>query len=791
MTVAGRSGEGTPPDRRATPQGAGSADARNAGEGRAGDAKDQRSDAAQASSGGWETPPAPPPGTRTDGTTTPVGAAPESSGAGARAPEPPALGVARWFAAHHARPYSAAALLARLPAGAEGTAPPLMARALAALGLRSRLVLRRVARLDPAVLPALLFTRDGRLLVLTGLSDDRRRGRIVAPEVDALEQEVPLGQLAREVRREILLVTVEDDLAERRLDAAAPERRRHWFWGPMRQNSGALAQVLLASFGVNLLGLALPIFVMNVYDRVIPTLAFVTLWTLAAGVAIAVVLDLVLRSVRASVLERVGRRLDTGIAATLFAHAMRLPLLARPGGASGIVNHIRDFDAVREFFSSASFVAAIDVLFIGVFLFVLWLIVGPLALVPLIAVPVVLLLSLVAQGATGRAVGRAQVLAGRRHAVLVETLMNPETVKALGAEPVLQREWDRATAASARLNGRARFWANFAVSGTQMALQGTSVGIIVWGVYLVAVGQITIGALIAANILAGRALAPLATVSQTVFRAQYALRAMAALSRFMREPPETGTVVGSALRVERAEIALRGVSVRYSGAETDALSGIDLDVAPGDAVAILGRVGSGKSTLGRVMAGLVPHGSGQVLIDGRGLNQYDPAELRAGIGYLPQEAELFTGTLRENLLIGRPRAPEAEIARALHLSAMARFVTEAPEGLDLFVGERGARLSGGQRQGVALARLLLRRPKLLFLDEPTSAMDRDTEAEIALHLQTLVAEGTGLILCTHRPSLAGIAARWVVLDKGRKALDGSRDRVMAQLQGGPDRSAAE
>lgn len=730
-------------------------------------------------------------GARSDGAETSGTAAPGAAGDppdagpatdGAPAGESLAVDAARWFAARHGRPFSAAGVRARLARGDDGRDPETMARALAAVGLRTRLAHRRIARLDAAVLPCLVFGSDGVPAILVALSDDGRQARVVSPAEGALEREMPLRALARRTTGAVLFVTVEDDLAERRLEEARPARAGHWFWRPMRENWRGWLQVFVAALGVNLLGLALPLFVMNVYDRVIPTLSYVTLWTLAAGVAIAVALDLLLRSVRAAVLERIGRRLDTGIAASLFAHAMRLRLADRPGGASGVVSHIRDFEAVREFFSSLSLVAMIDLLFIGVFIAVLWWIVGPLALVPLVAVPVVLGLALVAQAAVGRNVERAQTLAGRRHAVLVETLMGMETVKSVGAEPVLQREWDRATAASARLGGRARFWANFATNGAQMALQAVSVALIVWGVYLIAAGQITIGALIAANILAGRALAPLATVAQTVFRAQYAFRAMAALSRFMELPQEAADVVGSALRVREGAVRLRDVRVRYPGAEVEALRGASLDVAPGETVALLGRVGSGKSTLGKVIAGIVPHDSGQVLIDGLGLAQYDPAELRAGIGYLPQAAELFTGSLRDNLVIGRPGAPEAEIARALRLSAMARFVAEAPEGLELFVGERGCRLSGGQRQGVALARLLLRRPKMLFLDEPTAAMDRDMEAEVARNLREVAAEGAGLILCTHRPSLAAVAGRMAVMDRGRVALDGPREQVLARLR---------
>ena len=703
-----------------------------------------------------------------------------------RAGDGPDLARVAWLAAHFGRPFSTRAVQARLPARADMAEPATLAKALAAVGLKSRLVHRRPRRLDAAVLPALVFVRDGPPVILTGFDARRRHARLVVSGEGPMEREESLRTLARRATGEVLFVSLADDLAERRLSHGAEPAEGaggHWFRTPLRQNAGALAQVVVAALGINLLGLALPLFVMNVYDRVIPNLAFVTLWTLALGVGLAIGVELLLRATRAALLERLGRRLDTAIASSLFAQALRLRPADLPGGTAAIANHIRDFETVREFFASATFVAAIDLLFIGVFLYVLWLIVGPLALVPLLAVPAVLAIAGLAQLTVGRSLTRAQALAGRKQAVLTETLGALDTVKSVGAEPVFQREWDRASAASARVSGRARFWSQVSTNATQVILQVVSVAIIVWGVFLVAEGRITIGALIAANILSSRALAPLGTIAQTVFRAQYALRAMSALSAFMGAGGAQARPVTTALAATRGAVELRKVSLCYPGATAPALDAVSLAVSPGETVALVGRVGSGKSTLGRVMAGLASPESGTLLLDGHGYGQYDAAELRAAVGYLPQEPELFTGTLRENLTVGRPAATEEEIARALRLAAMDRFVAERPEGLDLFLGERGAALSGGQRQGVALARLFLRRPRLIFLDEPSAAMDREMEAAFAARLRDLAAEGTGLVLCTHRPSLAAIAARMVVLEAGRILLDGPRETVMARLQG--------
>lgn len=706
---------------------------------------------------------------------------------GAMTDAPPTIhATARWLAAWHDRPWSDAAVSARLPAGGDPDDPGTMARALAAAGLRARLVQRRLRALDPEVLPCVVFPRSGPPRILLSLSLDGRRAVVADPSRGGVEEEVPLRKLGRGLRRDVLFVTPAEGPGADRFAPAEGPGPRHWFWGPMRENAGGWLQIAIAALAVNLLGLALPLFVMNVYDRVIPNLAFVTLWTLAVGVGIAIALDLVLRALRGQTLESIGRRLDTGIAASLFAHALSL----RPGGQraspSVLVSQIRDFETVREFFGSASFVSLIDLLFVGLFIWVLWIIVGPLAFVPLLAVPLVMLLAFVAQLPMARIAGEAQALAGRRQTVLTEALTGHETIKTLGAEPVMQREWERASAASARINGRSRFWSSVTTSGTQMLQQGVSVTIIVWGVFLVAEGRITVGALIGANILAGRAMAPLGAIAHTIFRARYAMTALSTLSQFMRTPPEAGPHVLSAARVKAGDLHLADLTYRYPGAPRDAVSHIHLSVKPGECVALLGRVGSGKSTVGKLISGLLAPDAGQVLIDGRGAGQYDPAELRRGVGYLPQEPELFTGTLRENLVIGHPGATPEEIDAALEDAALRDFVEADPEGLQRFIGQTGTHLSGGQRQALALARLLLRRPKLMFLDEPTNAMDREMEAAVAARLKALSEAGTGMILCTHRPGLAEIADRWIVMEGGRILLDDAPARVIARLsaQGG-------
>ena len=695
-------------------------------------------------------------------------------------PDEDRFALIEWFARDTAQVFNPAAVAARLPQGADLAQPEMLARALAAISLRSQLVLRDIRRLDPVVLPCVVFQKDGPPLVLTSLSG--KMATVIDPTSASLLQEVRLRDLRRRIKPGILLVTQAEDAINSRLDPdSAVKPRAHWFWGAVRSNWGAWSQIMLAALCLNLLALALPLFVMNVYDRVIPNLAYVTLWTLAIGVSLALAFDLILRTVRVAIIERIGRRVDLKVSSSLFAHAMNVKLLTRPGGAAGIANAIRDFENVRDVFASATVVSLIDLMFIGIFLGALYMIVGPLALVPLIAVPVAIVLALVAQVPMARAADQAQRIATKRHVVLVESLVGVETIKSLNAEPVMQREWENAVAAASRVNTRTKFWSSIAGNGTMLIQQGVSVVIIVWGVFLVAAGDITVGGLIAANILAGRVLAPLGTIAQTIFRAQYAAKSLANLNGFMALPSERPATIASDLRAGEGKLEFRKVSLTYPGTPTPVLRELSFESAPGEVVAVLGKVGSGKTTMGKVAAGLIDPQSGQVLLDDIAIGQYDPAELRRALGYLPQQPDLFTGTLRENLTIGAPDASDDAINKALYFAAMDSFVASLPDGLETFLGEQGNRLSGGQKQGVALARLLLRKPRVLFLDEPTSSMDHRMEAQVAERLRDLSETGMGMIICTHRMSLAGIADRMLVLDQGRAVLNGPAAEVLEKL----------
>ncbi|MEN0041582.1 MAG: type I secretion system permease/ATPase [Pseudomonadota bacterium] len=712
-----------------------------------------------------------------------VAASPGASKEAAQADLLPA--VTKWLSGHHQMPYAGAAVLRNVPADYATRGEDMLPRMLANVGLQASLVRRKLKAIPDAVLPCVVFAKDGNPLIVTAFTNKGRDVMVVDLAEGDFETEIPRRKLQRRLNGIAVFATRSPDIAASMTNTRYSALHRdtsHWLWGPIRKNRGAWGQILVAALGINILGLALPIFVMNVYDRVIPNLAMTTLWTLALGVAIALVLDLLLKVLRTTVLERTGRRVDLKIASTLFQQALSVKLLKREGSAASLASQIRDFEAVREFFSSSSFVAMIDVLFIGIFVAVLWMIVGPIAIVPLLAVPVVIVLALVAQAPIGKSITQSQNLAAKKNLVLIETLLGMETVRSVNGEGVMLREWEDATAASARINGKTRFWSNFAITSTMMVQQGVSVLIILWGVYLVAEGSITVGGLIAANILAGRVLAPLGNISQTLVRAQQAMKSLGAISRFMALDVEGDGDLKPELTVRKGAVQMKDVSFTYPGAQKPALQNVNFAVEPGQTIGLLGRVGSGKTTLGKLFVNLVQPDSGLILVDGHEIGQYDPAVLREGIGYLPQDPEIFTGTIRENILLGRPNAPEEAINEALYFAGMDHFIAENPEGLAQFVGEKGNRLSGGQRQAIALARLLLCKPKMLFLDEPTNAMDSVTETLVVQRMKELQKKGVTMVISTHRNSIAAVVDRLCVLEAGRLIANGPREAVLTELR---------
>ncbi|MBL8700311.1 MAG: type I secretion system permease/ATPase [Alphaproteobacteria bacterium] len=694
------------------------------------------------------------------------------------------------------KPTSIETLRAGLPLHDAGMSVGLFVRAARRAGFAARAARRRsIEEIATANLPCVLVLRGGRACVLARRTGDTLT--VLEPDSAGGERNLELGELAPLFDGTAIFVRPLH-APDARAGHALPPTRGDWFWSAIAELWPIYGHVFVAAFAINVLGLAGSVYAMNVYDRVVPNNATETLWVLTLGVLLVYVFDVVLRTARAYFVDAAGKGADAVIGARLFEQVMAIRLEARPASTGALASTLRDYESLREFFTSATLVAVIDLPFVALYIVVAWLIAGPVAWVALAAVPVVLAFGLALQLPLARAVERNQAEAAQKHAILVEAIEGLETLKVARAEGRTQGLWERFVAASARSSMASRVYATLAINFTAFATSVASALVILLGVHEIGAGRLTMGALIAATILTGRALAPLGQVAALVVRVNQSLVALRALDKLMAAPRERDAAASYVSRPGlRGQVALQELSFAYPptagsllglGAPV-ALSGLNLFIDAGERVGIVGRVGSGKSTIARLIAGLYQPTSGAVLIDGTDIRQLDPAELRRQIGYVPQDAFLVFGSVKDNIVIGAPGADDEALLRAATIAGVDDFVKARPQGYDLPVGERGQYLSGGQRAAVTIARALVTDPPILLFDEPTGEMDSTSEQRLKARLAQIL-PGRTLILITHRGSMLSLVDRLVVVDQGRIVADGPKDKVLEELQGGGVRGAA-
>jgi ATP-binding cassette subfamily C protein LapB len=697
-----------------------------------------------------------------------------------------------YLAAHHGRAVSREALLGGLPILDGRLSVALYDRAARRAGLETHAVKRDILDIPALVLPAVLIMKDGTALILLGIDKTNQSVKFLDPSVQPRTPQVRgIGAIAAEYTGYAFLIRAAAE-ADARAVAAGDLPRNHWFWSVVKTHWHSYGHIALAAFLINVLALATPLFTMSVYDRVIPNGAIPSLVALSIGMGLAITFDFVLRTVRSRMIDVTGKTMDVVLAANIFEHVMAVKMAQRPASVGILANQLRDFDSVREFFTSGSVVSATDLIFAVLFIGILFTIAGPLAWIPLVMLPIMIALGLVLQRPLDRAMKRMQAESAARHGVLVESLAGLETVRATGAESRMQTAWERSVAATARSGEDVHFWASLSLTSANTAQQLTSLLLIVIGVFLILDGKLTVGALVAANMLAGRVLAPIAGIASVITRGTQTLSALKSIDRIMsleRERSPQRAYVSR--KIENGRIAFENVSFSYPNAPSKALEKVSFKIEGGERIGIIGRVGSGKTTVGRLLLAFYEAEEGRILIDGIDSRQYDPSDLRAGIGFAMQDTDLFFGKLRDNIALGKPEATDEEVLAAARLSGVESFIAGHPMGYDMPISEGGRSLSGGQKQAIGLARVLIRKPRVLFLDEPTAHFDIRSEAEFLERLKAIRDERMTIIISTHRLSLLNMVDRLLLFDNGRLVADGPRDKVLALLQGKPAPSPSE
>lgn len=675
------------------------------------------------------------------------------------------------------------ALTAGLPLQNARLDPKLFARAASRIGLTSKIHKKTLSHVNPSLLPAVLLLRDDQACVLLGFTAENC-ARVVFPELGDAAVDVSVEELEQKYLGSVIFAR-----PRFRFDQRSPEQKKqhagdHWFWRSFRSSYGLYRDVLVAAFFINLMAIALPLFTMNVYDRVIPNSAMETLWVLAIGVGIVVMADAILRTIRAYYLDLASKRIDIRLSADIMERVLGLRMESRPASAGSFAANLRSFETIRDFVTSATITAVIDLPFTLIFIILIFWIAGPMALPAMVGMILIVLYALTTQSKLEELTETTYRASALRNATLIESLVGLETVKAMAAEGIMQRRWEQTATFLARVSISLRLLATSNMNVVTWVQQWVTVSVIILGVYMISAGDLSMGGLIAATMLSSRAMAPFGSIAGLLTQYHHARTAFAALNEVMATPVERNPDARLVHRQKiKGKIEFRNVSLTYPGSDVAALKNVSFTIEPGEHVAFLGRVGSGKSSLQRLVLGLYQPTEGAVLIDGIDARQLDLAELRQQLGYVAQDVTLFFGSLRENIVLAHPQAEDEDVIRAAEFANLGEFVNAHPKGFDMIIGERGESLSGGQRKAIGLARAMIHDPQVLLLDEPTGSMDHSTETWVNQQIQTR-GEGKTILVATHRTSVLSWVDRIIVIDNAQVVADGPRDTVARALKEG-------
>ncbi|MDH5975990.1 type I secretion system permease/ATPase [Vibrio splendidus] len=681
------------------------------------------------------------------------------------------------------------ALINGLPLSDGKLTPFLFPRSAERAGLVAKENRSELESIPHLILPAILLLKQGEACVLNSIDLDKQEAEIITAESGMVPIVITIDELKEQFIGRYFLVK-----KQFRYDERSPEvlktRKGHWFWSTIWESKNIYRDVLIASILINIFAIAAPMFTRLVYDKVVPNLAFETLWVLASGIFVVFLFDLLLKLMRSYFIDVAGKKSDILISSKLFSKVLGIRMEAKPASVGAFAKNLQEFESIREFFTSATIGSLIDLPFALMFLALIWLMAGNLVFVPVVGVVILIIYALLIQGPLRRTIEEGSRLASQKYANLIESLAGLETVKLFSAQSQFQFRWEEAVAHMANWNIKSRRITDSIQNTAGFVQQSTNVGMIIFGVYLIAEGELTMGGLIAATMLSGRAIGPLVQLSLLSTRYNQAKSSMTLIEQVMSMPDEQEEGKRYIHRpIIQGHIALDKVTFHYPDSPVASIRDLTLNIKPGEKVAIIGRIGSGKTTLERLIMGLYKPTEGHVRIDDTDMEQLHHVDVRRNIGCVPQDSNLFYGSVRDNITLGRPLVDDRDVMDAASRAGVTAFTQQDPAGLERQVGEGGALLSGGQRQSIAIARAFLGRPPVLLMDEPTSAMDNRSEMHIKHQLNQLLPSET-LILITHKTSMLDIVDRVIVMERGSIIADGPKAQVLSDLKQGKVRAAS-
>jgi len=684
----------------------------------------------------------------------------------------------------HGRSAARTGLISGLPLVKNRLTVELFSRAADRADFSSRVVKKPLDKISLLQLPAVLLLQERQACVLVGKDAADENFKILMPETGMGEKIVTRAELAKLYTGYTIFVRPKYRLEKKSLDDLSLGSGKNWFWGTVFKSWRIYRDVLVASFLINVFGLASPFFVLIVYDRVIPNNAVETLWVLAIGITVIYFFAVLMRALRSYFIDEAGNKANLRISAMLLQKVLDLKMEVRPQSIGSFTRNLQEFESIRDFVTSFSITSVIDLPFMLMGLFVVWYLGGNIVLLFLIVLAILAIHVWAIQRPLQGAVGKTFQASSQKNAILVEGLSGLETIKMLGAESQIQRAWEEAVSYIAQWSSRSRILASSVNDASFFWQSVVVVGVVIGGVYKIAEGDLTQGGLIALVILSRQVLAPMGQMVSLATRYQRAREALKTLNDIMDLPVErpAGKTFLHRARFDGA-IGIKNLTFSYPGQAAKVLNNITLEIRAGEKVGIIGPIGSGKTTLGKLMLGLYEPQSGMVTMDGTDIRQIDPTELRRFIGYVPQDIQLFRGTVRNNITMGTHDVDDMTILRASDMAGVDEFVKKHSLGYDMEIGELGRGLSGGQRQCIVIARAMLLDPPVLVLDEPTSNMDNRTEVRLRKKLAEVIRDKT-LILITHRASLLEMVDRLVVIDNGTIVADGPKTSVLEAMRRG-------
>jgi len=683
---------------------------------------------------------------------------------------------------HFGSPCSAEALSAGLPLTNIVLTPELMPQAASRAGLSAKLNRRSLDNLPDMLLPCVLMLKDKKACILQELDIKSDKAVISLPETGG-EEQLTIEQLESLYVGYLFLIKKQYH-GDRDFDVHLQDNDKHWLRQKIQQSLPIYRDVIIASVLVNIFALVSPLLVMNVYDKVVPNLAFESLWVLAIGAALAYTFDFIMKQLRSYLIDIAGKKVDVQTSSQLFAKVIGMPLEKRAASVGGMARQLGEFESVRDFLSSATITAVVDLPFSLLFVFIIYLVSGDLAVFSVLATILIIGYTLIMQPKLREAIEESNKFSGLRHGHLIESLSTLESIKANGAEGIVQNSWQQMIGHTSTWQLKTKNITNSVGNVAGFIIQMTTVAVIVLGVYRVSEGLISMGGIIAAVMLSGRAIGPMAKVAALMTIYNQTMSSLRQLDSIMDAEDEFENKGQLASRPKlEGHIELDHVGFNYPDSEKSALHPLSINIKPGEKIAFIGRNGSGKSTLAKLILGLFKPTLGSLRYDGLHQGQVHPSDLRANFGYLAQDIVLFHGSVKDNILFGTRQVTEYQLVRAVQLSGVAMFTDLESEGLDLQVGEGGKALSRGQRQAVALARAILNDPQILLLDEPTASLDARAEQQF-IQSMLKTAEDRTLLMITHKMHLLKLVDRIIVLDNGRLVADGDKDTIIAKLKSG-------